>query len=78
MSTAESQLTELMKLPEPERARIALALLDSLSGPDPYEGVSPHEFREEMTRRAEEAYDGPADGVDWETARARIVSSGKE
>lgn len=78
MSTAEDQLSELMRLSEPERTRIALALLDSLGGIDPYEETSPEDFRAEMIRRAEEAYESPTDGMDWETARSQIVGSTKK
>ena len=54
------------------------ALLDSLGGIDPYEGMSPEEFRTEMIRRAEEAYEHPSDSMSWEEVRAGIVNSGSK
>lgn len=77
MATAEDRLDELMRLSEAERTRIAVALLDSLGGLDPYAEFSPEQFRTEMARRAEDALEGPSDEMDWEAARARILQSSK-
>ncbi len=70
-----NQLGNLILLPEEERARLAFALLDSIEGLDPHAGMSPEEFRQEMHRRADEAYQSPGDSLDWSEAEALIRRS---
>ena len=75
MTAPVDRLGELIRLPEEERARLAFALLDSLSGADPHGEMSPEAFRQEILRRAEEAYQGPEDSLEWSEVEAQIRRS---
>ena len=75
MLVVDEKLSELIRLPETERTRIALALLASLNGADPYSHLSAAEFRRVMAEEGEKAYLGPEDSMDWAEARALIEGS---
>ncbi|HXU32775.1 MAG TPA: addiction module protein [Thermoanaerobaculia bacterium] len=76
MQASEALLEEALKLPEPERARVALRLSESLSGlPD----VHPHEaWAGEIGRRIARLNDGTARTVTAAEAllraRARLAA----
>ena len=69
MSTDEL-LTELLRLPRPERARLAGEVLSSLE--EPQEQVIAA-WVSELERRSREISEGRVRTVDWETTRDRIV-----
>jgi putative addiction module component (TIGR02574 family) len=69
MSTDEL-LTEVLRLPRPERARLAGEVLSSLE--EPQEQVVAA-WAGELERRSREISEGRVQPVDWETARNRIV-----
>ena len=73
MTTANEILGQVLALPEPERSRLALALLDALDGPNPEGELSGEAFREEMGRRADEALARPEAGVSWHEVRASLT-----
>lgn len=75
MRSVEEQLAELKRLPEADRTRLALALLDSVGGVDPHEGMTPAEIRAELLAEAEVAGTGPADSLSWDEARSLIERS---
>ena len=71
MSRTKERLEELLALPEQERMQIANALLDSLdeeSAPDWEEA-----WATELVKRVEGARSGEREGIDSETAHARVL-----
>ncbi len=68
MATAERILEEALQLPEDERATLVASLVDSLSAPDPTDGMSNQEWLAEIERRAREAFKTP--GIPWEQVEA--------
>ncbi len=73
MITAKDLLGQALGLPEQERTALANALLNSLEGPNAYDGLSPEEFRAEMIRRADDAIANPDEGEDWHAVRREIA-----
>ena len=72
MHSIEETLAELRRLPEADRTRLAFALLDSVSGPDPDAGLSDDQLRAEIFREADVAVGSPPDSMSWEEAVASI------
>lgn len=72
MQSIEETLAELKRLPEAERTRLAFALLDTVGGVDPHEGLSDDEVRSEVLAEAELALASPSDSLSWQEARALI------
>ena len=71
-SAAQKLLTEALRLPENERAKMASELLASLDGePDSdWEGA----WLAELDRRVEASEQRGETGSDWRAARARILA----
>jgi putative addiction module component (TIGR02574 family) len=69
MST-EDLLVEVLRLPRPERARVAEELLSSLEEPE--EDVAAA-WAMELERRSKDIAEGRVQTIPWETVRAEIV-----
>lgn len=69
MSTDEL-LTEALRLPRHERARVAEELLSSLEEPDDDVAAA---WATELERRSRDVAEGRVQTVDWETVRAEIL-----
>jgi putative addiction module component len=69
MTTATKLFEEALRLDEPERARLALTLMDSLSRPD---STDEGEWIEEIERRARRALSGESQGTALDEALDRI------
>jgi putative addiction module component (TIGR02574 family) len=69
MSTDEL-LAEVLRLPRPERAKVAEELLASLEEPSDEVAAA---WAEELERRALELAEGRVQTVPWETVRAEIL-----
>jgi putative addiction module component (TIGR02574 family) len=69
MSTDEL-LAEALRLPRPERARVAEELLSSLEEPADEVAAA---WAAELERRSREAAEGRVQTVAWETARTEIL-----
>lgn len=70
-----SPLIELLKLPAPDRAELALALWDSLAE-DEREGelVLSDDLRADLDRRWAEHVADPASAVPWADVRAKLLA----
>jgi len=77
MATARDIVAEAMKLPDEQRAEVALELLDTLEPPDPLGHLDDDAWVAEMERRARRAIGGDAQGSAWEETRARIERQGR-
>jgi len=72
MSAAEHLLSEVLALPEMERAKFAQRLLESLEDvPTPDVEAA---WLEELERRVRDVETGAVTPIPWETARADIVA----
>jgi putative addiction module component (TIGR02574 family) len=69
--SVEELITEAMRLPQSERARLAEELLSSLEEPEEKVATG---WAAELERRSQEIADGAVQLVDWDTARAEILS----
>ena len=69
MST-DKLLAEALRLPRPERARVAEELLSSLEEPDDEVAAA---WARELEKRSSEVAEGRVQTVDWETARTQIL-----
>ena len=74
MSTDEL-LAEALRLPRPERARVAEELLSSLEEPADEVAAA---WAAELERRSQEVAEGRVQTVAWETARGTIVKELEE
>ena len=72
MSAAKKILEEALSLPEQERQKVALTLLDSISGFDPHAGMTDQELATEIVRRADDAAAGRTRGISSEEALQQI------
>jgi putative addiction module component (TIGR02574 family) len=77
MATARDIVAEAMKLPDEERAEVALELLDTLEPPDPLGHLDDDAWVAEIERRAARAIRGDGQGSTWEEVRARIERQGR-
>lgn len=70
--TAQSQrlLSEVLILPERDRAELASLIIASLDGPP--DADSQRLWAEEITRRIQEFEKDPSRAEDWQTVKARI------
>ena len=66
-------LEEALKLPPPERLRIADALYDSVEQ-DPNAFPLTEEQKKELERRLEDYRSDPGSGSSWEDVRARYLA----
>jgi len=62
---------EAMRLPNEERTRLALELLDSVEPPDPLGHLDDVAWVQEIQRRAEHAISGATKGVPWDEVKAQ-------
>ena len=69
MSTDEL-LVQALRLPRPERARIAEEMMASLEEADEQVAAA---WAEELQRRSRDIADGRVQLLDWETVRAQIL-----
>jgi putative addiction module component (TIGR02574 family) len=69
MST-EELLAEALRLPRPERARVAEELLSSLEESDEEVATA---WAEELERRARDVAEGRVQTTSWESVRTQIV-----
>ena len=69
MSTDEL-LAEALRLPRPERARVAEELLSSLEEPDDEIAAA---WAAELERRSRDVAEGRVQTVAWETVRTEVV-----
>jgi putative addiction module component (TIGR02574 family) len=69
MST-EELLAEALRLPRPERARVAEELLSSLEESDEEVATA---WAEELERRSRDVAEGRVQTTSWETVRTQIV-----
>jgi putative addiction module component (TIGR02574 family) len=67
----EQLLAEVLRLPRSERARLAEELLCSLEEPDERVAAA---WARELERRSREIAEGRVQSVDWDTARAQILT----
>jgi len=68
--TTEKLLSEVLRLPRKERARLAENVLSSLEEPGEVIAAA---WVPELERRSQDIADGRALPVDWETARLRVL-----
>ena len=73
--TTEELLTQILRLPRHERARVAEQLLSSLEEPDEQVAVA---WARELERRSREIAEGKVQTVEWETARAEVLKELKQ
>ena len=66
----EDLLAQVLRLPRPERARVAEELLSSLEEPEEQVAGA---WAVELERRSREIAEGKVQTVEWETARAEVV-----
>ena len=71
MSTTETHVRELLKLPLEERARAARILLESLDDARPESGVAEAQAQE-IARRLQGLADGSAKLLDWDEVREKV------
>ena len=69
MST-EELLAKVLRLPRPERARLAEEVLSSLEEPEDQVAAA---WAQELERRSREVAEGRVQPVDWPTCRAEIL-----
>ena len=69
MST-DDLVAEALRLPRPERARVAEELLSSLEEPDDEVAAA---WAAELERRSRDVAEGRVQTVDWETVRTEVV-----
>ena len=69
MSTDEL-LAEALRLPRPERARVAEELLSSLEEPDDEIAAA---WAAELERRSRDVAEGRVAAIPWETVRAEVL-----
>jgi putative addiction module component (TIGR02574 family) len=69
MST-EDLLIEVLRLPRPERARVAEELLSSLEEPEDDVAAA---WAAELERRSRDIAEGRVQTVPWETVRAEVL-----
>ena len=69
MST-EDLLAEALRLPRPERARVAEELLSSLEEPDDEVAAA---WAMELERRSRDVAEGRVTAIPWETVRAEVL-----
>jgi putative addiction module component (TIGR02574 family) len=72
MASTNDIIDEAMKLPENERTKVALELLDSIEPPDPLGHLDDEAWLTEMNRRADRAAKSEFKGSSWEEVRARL------
>lgn len=60
--TADELIQEVLSLPDDERERVLVALLDELSASAPEEDTA---FVAELRRRADDALSGKSEGIPW-------------
>ncbi len=72
MADANDILDEAMKLPEGERTKVALQLLDSIEPPDPLAHLDDDQWAAEIERRAQRAATGESSGSSWSDVRKRL------
>ena len=70
MSTTEELLSEVLRLPRAERARVVEELLSSLE--EPADDVATA-WAAELERRSREVAEGRVQTVAWETVRTEIL-----
>lgn len=73
--TTEELLSQMLRLPRYERARVAEQLLSSLEEPDEQVAVA---WASELERRSREIAEGKVQTVEWETARAEVLKELKQ
>ena len=66
----EDLLAQVLRLPRPERARVAEELLSSLEEPEEQVAAA---WAVELERRSREIAEAKVQTVEWETARAEVV-----
>jgi putative addiction module component (TIGR02574 family) len=69
----EHLLKNALQLPEEQRAKLAIELLDSLEPAIPTQSRSEADWLAEIERRAHAAHAGEA-GVSWDEVRAQITN----
>jgi putative addiction module component (TIGR02574 family) len=74
MSTDEL-VAELLRLPRPERARVAEQVLSSL---EETEDAVAAAWADELTKRSHDVSEGKVQALDWEGVRADILSELKQ
>lgn len=73
--SSEVLLEQAMRLSSEERTALAMALLDSVDGaPEGFEPLSDEAFREELSRRVQQAIQNPGDGMEWAQLRAELTT----
>lgn len=71
-------LDQALALPDDERTRVALELLDSIEPPDPLADLDDEAWVEEIRRRAERAASGDSKGTAWsEVKRLALEQVGR-
>ena len=68
---ADELLAEALRLPRPERARVAEELLSSLEESDDEVAAA---WAPELERRSREVTEGRVQTISWETARTEILN----
>ncbi len=71
----EEVLAPVLRLPRPERARLAEEVLSSLEDPD--EQVA-RAWAQELERRSREIDEGHVQPIDWDTVRLEILKELKQ
>lgn len=71
MGRADQFLDQLLKLPEGERTRLAMVLLESVESCDPHVHLTDEELEAEIDRRADVA-SATTGCLDWASLESRI------
>ncbi len=74
MSTRDQLAADALSLPEDERARLALRLLDSLDAPDVHTALDDDALAQEIGKRAQSVLDGEADERPFDEVQARVLN----